>query len=124
MLRRLRAAGPLVVALLLGTARILPCQALAPPQPAGRLTLAPAATRRLAPLAQALARPETHSHTLTGLLIGASVGAAATGLFLAAFCSDPDTRCGTNEFARAVLIIALPPAAVGALIGSLIRTKG
>ncbi|HXZ71051.1 MAG TPA: hypothetical protein VEH31_09320, partial [Streptosporangiaceae bacterium] len=65
----------------------------------------------------------SHRHTTTGLLIGGLVGAAATGAFLAAFCRDPDTRCGTDEVARAVIIIALPPTVLGAMIGSLIRTK-
>jgi hypothetical protein len=70
-----------------------------------------------------VANSETRSHTLTGLLIGGLVGAAATGLFLAAFCSDADTQCGADEVGRAVLIIAVPPAVVGAVVGSLIRTK-
>ena len=65
---------------------------------------------------------KTHSHTLTGLLIGSAVGLAATGIFLAAFCGDPDTECGADEYGRALVIIAVPAAAAGALIGSLIRT--
>jgi len=66
---------------------------------------------------------ETHSHTVTGLVIGSLVGVAAAGVFLAAFCSDPDTQCGADEVGRALVIIAVPPAVVGAAIGSLIRTK-
>jgi hypothetical protein len=65
----------------------------------------------------------TRSHTKTGLLIGGLVGSAAAAVFLAGFCSDPDTECGLDEIGRAVLFIAVPTAAVGALIGSLIRTK-
>jgi hypothetical protein len=65
---------------------------------------------------------KTHSHTLTGLLIGSALGLAATGLFLAGFCGDPDTECGADEYGRAILIIAVPAAAAGALIGSLIHT--
>ena len=65
---------------------------------------------------------KTHSHTLTGLLIGSAVGLAATSLFLAAFCGDADTECGADEYGRALLIIAVPAAAAGALIGSLIHT--
>jgi hypothetical protein len=64
-----------------------------------------------------------HSHTGTGLLIGGVVGAIATAVFLAGFCSDPDTQCGADEVGRAFLFIAVPTAAVGTLIGSLIRTK-
>ena len=64
-----------------------------------------------------------HSHTLTGLLIGSAIGLAATGLFLAAFCGDPDTECGADEYGRAIVIIAVPAAAAGALIGSLIHTR-
>jgi hypothetical protein len=65
----------------------------------------------------------TRSHTRTGLLIGGLVGSAAAAVFLAGFCSDPDTECGLDEIGRAVLFIAVPTAAVGALIGSLVRTK-
>jgi hypothetical protein len=63
------------------------------------------------------------SHTGTGLLIGSLVGAAATTVFLVAFCGDPDTACGADEVGRAVLVIAVPCAAAGALIGSLIKTE-
>jgi hypothetical protein len=59
----------------------------------------------------------------TGLLIGGLVGSAATALFLAEFCGDSDTECGADEVGRAVVIIAVPVAAGGALIGSLVRTK-
>jgi hypothetical protein len=65
----------------------------------------------------------TRSHTKTGLLVGGIVGAVATTVFLAGFCSDADTQCGADEVGRAVLFIAVPPALVGTLIGSLIRTK-
>jgi hypothetical protein len=77
----------------------------------------------LRPLVPAAAEPETRTHTLTGLLIGGLVGAAATTVFLVAFCGDPDTRCEADEVGRAALIIAVPAAAAGALIGSLIRTR-
>ena len=63
------------------------------------------------------------SHTGTGLLIGALVGAAATTVFLIGFCGDPDTACGADEVGRAVLVIAVPCAAAGALIGSLVHTE-
>jgi hypothetical protein len=65
----------------------------------------------------------TRSHTGTGLLIGGLIGSVATTVFLVGFCSDPDTQCGADEVGRAVLIIGVPPALVGMLIGSLIRTK-
>jgi hypothetical protein len=68
-------------------------------------------------------RAATRNHTGTGLLIGGLVGAAATTLFLVAFCGDPDTACGADEVGRAAVVIALPFAAVGALIGSLVRTE-
>ena len=77
----------------------------------------------MAPILQNGAVSESHAHTLTGLLIGGLVGAAATGIFLAASCSDADTQCDADEVGRAVLIIAVPPALAGALIGSLIKTK-
>jgi hypothetical protein len=63
------------------------------------------------------------SHTGTGLLIGALVGAAATTFFLVKFCGDPDTACQGDEVGRAIVFIALPVTAAGALIGSLIRTE-
>ena len=65
----------------------------------------------------------TRSHTGTGLLVGGIVGAVATTVFLAGFCSDPDTQCGADEVGRAALFIAVPSALVGTLIGSLVRTK-
>ena len=65
----------------------------------------------------------TRTHTGTGLLVGSIVGAVATGVFLAGFCSDADTQCGADEVGRAVLIIAVPTALVGTLVGSLIRTE-
>lgn len=115
--------GVLLAVLLLGTAQILPSQVLAPRLTAWRPTLRTASTGRMVPVPQVVASSETHSHTLTGLLIGGLVGAVATGVFLVAFCGDPDTQCGADEVGRAVLIIAVPPAVVGAVIGSLIRTK-
>lgn len=66
----------------------------------------------------------TRSHTGTGLLIGGIVGAAASTVFLIGFCGDPDTSCGIDEVGRATLFIAVPCAAAGALIGSLVRTDG
>jgi hypothetical protein len=64
----------------------------------------------------------SRSHTGTGLLVGALVGVAAATVFLIGFCDDPDTKCEIDEVGRAVVFIAVPVAAVGALIGSLIRT--
>jgi hypothetical protein len=84
--------------------------------------LRPAAERRISVFPVRL-RAATRSHTGTGLLIGGLVGAAATTVFLIGFCDDPDTQCGADEIGRAVLFIAVPCAAVGALIGSLIRTE-
>lgn len=65
----------------------------------------------------------TRTHTRTGLLIGGVVGAAATTLFLVGFCGDPDTACGADEIGRAVVLIAVPCAVAGALMGSLVRTE-
>jgi hypothetical protein len=65
----------------------------------------------------------TRTHTGTGLLIGGLVGGVAAAVFLAGFCSDPDTQCGADEVGRAFLFIAVPTAVAGTLIGSLIRTK-
>jgi hypothetical protein len=117
------APAALLAVLFLGTAQILPSQALAPRLTAWRPTLRIESTVRVASFPRMEASSESHSHTLTGLLIGSVVGAVATGVFLAAFCSDSDTQCGADEVGRAVLIIAVPPAVVGAVIGSLIRTK-
>jgi hypothetical protein len=68
-------------------------------------------------------RAATRNHTGTGLLIGGLVGAAATTLFLVAFCGDPDTACGVDEVGRAAIVITPPFAVAGALIGSLARTE-
>jgi hypothetical protein len=65
----------------------------------------------------------TRSHAGTGLLIGGIVGAVATTVFLVGFCGDPDTACGADEVGRAVVLIAVPCAAVGTLIGWLVRTE-
>ncbi len=116
-------ASVLTAVLLLGTAQILPGQALGARLTTWRPTLESETTVPLVPVPHELTGAETHSHTMTGLLIGGLVGVAPTGLFLAAFCSDPDTQCGADEVGRAVVIIAVPPALVGALIGSLIKTK-
>ena len=90
-----------------------------PQEPGG-----PGRLRTESGVARALAqRGATRNHTETGLLIGGLIGAAATTLFLVAFCSDPDTACGADEVGRAAVVIALPSAAVGALIGSLVRTE-
>ena len=69
-----------------------------------------------------LSQQGRRSHTGTGLLVGAVIGAAATTVFLIGFCSDADTKCEMDEVGRAVLFIAVPAAALGALIGSLIHT--
>ena len=113
----------LLTVLVLGTSHILPGQALTPPFFAWTPTLRTASTVRAALGPKMVVRSGRHSHTLTGLLIGSLVGAAATGAFLGVFCSDPDTRCGAHEVARAVVVIAVPSALVGAVIGSLVRTK-
>lgn len=118
---------PLAV-LLLGGSDGLRAQAAAPPLPSWRagLPVQPAPRSQAGgagPLVPVASRSETHGHTLTGLLIGGLVGGAATAVFLAAFCGDPDTQCGADEVGRAVVIITVPPALAGALIGSLIRTR-
>ena len=63
-----------------------------------------------------------HSHTLAGALVGASVGAAITLLFLSAFCGG-DTLCDGDEQVRAAAIFGLPSIALGAGIGAMIRTE-
>ena len=55
-----------------------------------------------------------------GALVGALVGAAATALFLSGFCGG-DTLCDGDEQLRAIVIIGLPPVALGAGIGTLIH---
>lgn len=115
--------GLLLAVLVLGTARSLPSQALAPRLTSWRPILRTERPVRVPPDPRMVTSSETHSHTVTGLVIGSLVGVAAAGVFLAAFCSDPDTQCGADEVGRALVIIAVPPAVVGAAIGSLIRTK-
>jgi hypothetical protein len=78
---------------------------------------------RQAPILRPGDRPSTRSHIRTGLIIGGVVGAVATTAFLAAFCGDPDTACGADEVGRAVVLIGVPCAAAGGLIGWLVRTE-
>lgn len=49
------------------------------------------------------------SKVVTGAAMGLILGTAATGAFLAMFCSDPDTLCESDEVLRALAIIATPP---------------
>jgi hypothetical protein len=63
------------------------------------------------------------SKVATGALVGLLVGSAATGVFLAAFCSDPDTLCEADEVWRAFALIALPATAVGTAIGLAVRVE-
>jgi hypothetical protein len=113
----------LLLVVILGTARTLTGQVLAPHLTSWRPARWTESAVHVAPVPRVVESAETHSHTLTGLLIGGLVGAGATGLFLGVFCNDADTQCGADEVGRAVLIIAVPPAVLGAVIGSLIRTK-
>jgi hypothetical protein len=122
------AGAVLSALLLLGGPEALTAQTLVPPSagwrvhPPGR-TLRPLPATA-APLHLALpADTAVHRHTVVGLLVGGVVGIAATAAFLTTFCSDPDTRCHADTAARAVFLISLPPAAVGGLIGWLIRTR-
>jgi hypothetical protein len=120
----------LAIGLCLGSSAKLQGQALGVPPPSwssdGVSLDAPETVQRYVIPASGPWRSDTlgtRSHTGTGLLIGGLVGGVATALFLAGFCSDPDTQCGADEVGRAVLFIAVPAALVGTLIGSLIRTK-
>jgi hypothetical protein len=63
------------------------------------------------------------SHWVRGGVIGLGLGFAASGLFLAAFCSDPDTSCHADTVGRVLALIALPPTAVGLGIGLAVRTE-
>lgn len=108
----------LLGALLSGASTRLHAQAAAPPLQSWRIE----ALRSDEPLVPLASDSTSRSHTGTGLLVGGLVGAAAATVFLVGFCGDPDTACGADEVGRAVVIIGVPPAVVGALIGSLIRT--
>jgi hypothetical protein len=128
MLRHAGTTGLFLSVLLLGSLDHLEAQAAPPPLPTWHPQLPNEARPRswassAGPLLPVEPGSRTHSHTWTGLLIGGLVGGAATAVFLAGFCGDPDTQCGADEVGRAVVIIAVPAAAAGALIGSLIRTK-
>jgi hypothetical protein len=65
---------------------------------------------------------QSRTHPVTGLAIGAGVGLAAAAVLLSGFCSGGDDICSSGDKARLVFISVVPPAAVGALIGSLVRT--
>jgi len=62
------------------------------------------------------------SRVVPGALIGLAIGAVVTTSFLAAFCGG-DTVCDGDEQVRAGLILGLPPVALGAGIGILIRRE-
>jgi hypothetical protein len=111
--------GLLTVILILGRAPSVAGQVAARPLPGWEPGFP---TQARAPLPDLAAGGARRSHTATGLLVGGIIGAAATTVFLIGFCSDPDTKCEADEVGRAVLFIAVPAAALGALIGSLIHT--
>jgi hypothetical protein len=113
---RFRKIGLLVAVLLLGGTGTAQAQAATVPLPTWETGL-PATAED-----QHWVRATTvgGSHTATGLLVGGIVGVAATTVFLIGFCGDTDTECGADEVGRAVLFIAVPTAALGALIGFLI----
>ena len=62
------------------------------------------------------------SKVAVGALIGAAVGAGATVTFLTAFCGG-DNLCNGDEQVTAIALFGLPPFALGAGIGALIRTE-
>jgi hypothetical protein len=114
-----RALTPALMLVLAATAApSLVAQQVPAPLPTWRASFRVADTSR-PPLATIAAG---RSRATTGLLIGAAIGAAATTVFLLGFCSDPDTTCQADEVARAALIIGVPFAAAGALIGALSRS--
>jgi len=125
---KLRRGAAILVWPVLTGVQLLAAQARVPPlprwrpQPLGSSVPPVLALRPRAPSLSTLAASE-HRHTITGLLIGGLVGTVAAGAFLGAFCNDPDTHCGAGEVGRAIVIIAVPPTLLGAVIGSLIRTK-
>jgi hypothetical protein len=128
MVRHSRPLALLLTTLWLGGVEGLEAQAVTARMPTWRPALQAevsrgAWARRTGPLLPAESSSQTHSHTWTGLLIGSLVGAAATAVFLTAFCSGADTQCGADEVGRAVVIIAVPAAVAGALIGSVIRSR-
>ena len=123
-----RSSVTLLAILALTRTQLSAAQALVPPLPSWRpQRIGPPAAYVLASDVRVPSSPAVqssgHRHTVTGLLIGGIIGTVATGVFLAAFCSDPDTHCGADEVGRAFVIIAVPPALLGATIGSLVRTK-
>ncbi len=64
-----------------------------------------------------------HSHWVRGAAIGLATGLAASGLFLAAFCSDLDTSCHADTVGKVVALIGLPPTVIGVGIGLAIRSE-
>lgn len=69
---------------------------------------------------------ERKSHAVTGLLVGATVGALGTLIVLSSVCSDADedTDCGgSRTFPAKMVVVAIPFALLGAVVGSLIKTR-
>lgn len=48
---------------------------------------------------------------------------ASTGIFLAAFCSDPDTSCDAANVGTVALVIGVPTGAIGTLVGLLLADE-
>jgi hypothetical protein len=63
------------------------------------------------------------SKTATGAGIGFGIGAAAGTVLALMFCSDPDNACGAGSFLGGSVLLGLPGAGVGALIGSGIKVE-
>ncbi len=47
----------------------------------------------------------------------------ATGIFLAGFCSDPDTSCDADTVAIVALVVGAPAGAIGTLVGLLLADE-
>ncbi|MGD8496407.1 MAG: hypothetical protein PVF05_09480, partial [Gemmatimonadales bacterium] len=65
----------------------------------------------------------TRRHTWLGLGVGAGIGAASTLFVLSGFCDTGDSPCSAGDIARDGLLITVPAALVGALIGTLVKSE-
>lgn len=65
----------------------------------------------------------TRRHTWLGLGVGAGIGAGSTLFVLSGFCDTGDSPCTASEIVRDGLLITVPAALAGALIGTLVKSE-
>jgi hypothetical protein len=118
-----RRAACLLSAIALGAVSPLGAQRAAPPRFSGVQPPTLEAPRERYATPALTDSSATRSHTGEGALIGGVIGVTLASSFLLLYCDGVDNACDVAELGRAMVIIALPPTLVGALIGSAVHTR-